>query len=251
MIKLTNTSFTGKVIHSFKTLDSTNNFSKILINQKTAENGCLVHTEFQSNGRGQKGNTWVGNEAENIYVSFIYHFDSLEASNFFALNRLTCLAIIKTLNSFSDKSFKIKWPNDIYYKDQKIAGILIENTVAEKWIKSTIIGIGINVNQVEYPDGINASSLHLIESKSFDIYNIIDRLATEIERHYLIVKEKSSALELDYHRLLYKLDEAQSFELNGNLQKATIQGVDKFGRLKLEIANEVRGYDHHEVKWKF
>jgi len=250
LIKITNTSFTGKVIHSFKTLDSTNNFAKILINQKTADNGTLIHTDFQTEGKGQKGNTWIGNSSENIYISFIFHFEDLKAIDFFSLNRLSCLSIINALNHFSDKVFHIKWPNDIYLGQEKIAGTLIENVISDKHIKSSIIGIGLNVNQSEFPKNINATSLALIEKKHFDIYDIIDSLAAELEKNYFLLSKNIPDLEIDYHRSLYKLDEKQKFILNGNPQEAIVRGVDKFGRLKLEVADQVRAFDHHEVVWK-
>lgn len=251
MIKIRNTTFTGKVVHSFKTLDSTNNFAKTLINQKSATHGTLVQTDFQSAGKGQKGNTWIGNSYENIYVSFIYHFEALEAIDFFSLNRLSCLSILKMLNQFSDKIFHIKWPNDIYFGQEKIAGTLIENVISEKQIKSSIIGIGINVNQNNFPKEINANSLSQIENKPFNIYEMINGLAISMEENYSLLINKDSSLELDYHNALYRLNEKQRFILNEKSQEAIVRGVDKFGRLKLELNGETRAFDHHEVKWNF
>jgi len=250
LIKITNTTFTGKEVHSFKTIDSTNNFAKVLINQKTVKNGTLVHSEFQTSGKGQKGNVWIGNAGENIYVSFIFHFDSLSTTDFFSLNQLSSLSIIQTLESFTDHSPKIKWPNDIYIDHHKVAGVLIENIISDSLIKTSIIGIGINVNQTEFSDYLSASSLKLLNQKEFEINKIIDNLALHLEKNYLLLLSDESALNIDYHTSLYNLEKTQKFLLNDVPKEAIIKGVDKFGRLKLESDNEIRGYDHHEVTWR-
>lgn len=249
MIKITQTTFTGKEVHSFKTLESTNDFSKSLINSNSVPNGTIIHSEYQTAGRGQRTKQWIGNPGENIYISFIYHFNSLKADHLFSIHKLSSLAILQTLNAAIDLKFRIKWPNDIYHKDNKVAGILIENTLSDGHLKSSIIGIGININQTDYPPELSAASLKSITSRTYDIYNTIDSLATQMEKNYISITEDYKSLDTDYHLNLYKLNERQKFKLNGIPKEAILRGIDKWGRLKLESENQLRAYDHHEVQW--
>ena len=126
-------------------LESTNNYAKQLVSDKVEE-GTVVLAQFQSKGRGQQGNYWESETGKNLLFSLILYPDFLEAEFQFSLSMLVSLAIVSVLDEETDE-VQIKWPNDIYVGKLKIAGILIENTIKGSKLGSTIVGVGLNLNQ--------------------------------------------------------------------------------------------------------
>lgn len=125
---------------------STNDHLAQLCRDNKAEEFYTVVTNYQTDGKGQRGNTWEAERGKNILFSIVIYPTALEAKNQFYLSMLTAVSIVAALEKYTD-GFSIKWPNDIYWKEKKIAGILIENEVQGKYIAQSIIGIGLNVNQ--------------------------------------------------------------------------------------------------------
>ena len=139
--------------------DSTNAYLQRLVAETDAPEGTVVSTSFQTNGRGQLSNMWEAEDGKNILCSILLRPTSLPIKSQFLISQAISVAIVDVLNSYLD-GFFIKWPNDIYYKEDKIAGILIENTLSSAGISTCIIGLGLNVNQQTFrSDAPNPISL--------------------------------------------------------------------------------------------
>ena len=130
--------------------ESTNAYMKKLVREERPEEGSLVIADFQTGGRGQMGNSWFSSKGDNLLFSLVIYPKTVRANEQFIISRIASLAIKNTLDQFVD-DIRIKWPNDIYWNDKKIAGILIENDLQGNTIDNSVIGIGINVNQEMFP----------------------------------------------------------------------------------------------------
>ena len=148
--------------------DSTNDYLAKLCNQGNIEEFYTERTEYQTSGKGQRGNSWESEPGKNLLFSFVFYPTALEAKSQFNLSMLVATGLVDALSGYTD-GFSIKWPNDIYWKDQKIAGILIENMLEGKYISQCIVGIGLNVNQtVFHSSAPNPISLAQIIGKEID-----------------------------------------------------------------------------------
>ena len=139
--------------------DSTNNYLKQLILERTLDDFSVVVANHQTNGRGQRGSSWLSEKDKNLTFSVLKRNISIVANQQFLLNILVSLSIVKSLEGFNIPKLAIKWPNDILSDHHKISGILIENLIKNKQIEYAIIGIGLNVNQVKFEGLSKVSSL--------------------------------------------------------------------------------------------
>ena len=143
-------------------IDSTNSFLRQLSNEELVEDFTVVVTEHQTNGRGQMGTQWESQNGKNLMFSVFKHVSGLDVVSHFYLSMTVSIAVFEALKTFQIKGLKIKWPNDILSEQQKLCGVLIENVIKQNQLQSSIIGIGINVNQTIFNDLPNASSMQLI-----------------------------------------------------------------------------------------
>jgi len=145
-------------------------------------NTVCISTDYQTAGRGQTGNSWNSAKKRNLLVSYVLQPDFLAATQQFALTQITSLALLSLLTKhLPDSTIRIKWPNDIYVSDNKIAGILIENRIMQNSIVSSVLGIGLNVNQVRFPKWIpNPTSIRKETRKKHNRETILNELSEEI-----------------------------------------------------------------------
>lgn len=136
-------------LESVKELPSTNDYLAQLCKESKAKEFYTVIAENQTNGKGQRGNSWEAESGKNLTFSIVLYPTALEAREQFCLSMLAALSCHEALSDYTE-GFSIKWPNDIYWNDKKIGGILIENELEGKYITQSIIGIGLNVNQEEF-----------------------------------------------------------------------------------------------------
>lgn len=143
-----------------------------------AEDGTVVATAEQSAGRGQRGNTWESEPGKNLTFSIVVR-RGFEAPRQFELSMLVSLGVTAALSKYLDPSrLKVKWPNDIYFDDRKLAGILIENTVNSRGIERSIVGIGLNVNQTEFmSEAPNPVSMKGITGETYDLETLLEETA--------------------------------------------------------------------------
>ena len=169
-------------IHRFETIDSTNSWLRSL---DGGSPGCeyeLAVTEFQTSGRGQRGNTWESEPGKNLLFSILAHPGDVKVQEQFFISESIALAVADSVSDLAGDGFTVKWPNDIYWNDSKLAGILIENTLQGSCILDSIIGVGIDVNQTLFKsDAPNPVSLKMITGRDIDrdalLHDIMARFA--------------------------------------------------------------------------
>ncbi|MFA6925093.1 MAG: biotin--[acetyl-CoA-carboxylase] ligase [Bacteroidales bacterium] len=229
-------------IIELKIIDSTNSYAMELLktkNEQIAE-GTVIITKNQTAGRGQTGNTWESETEKNLTLSIILYPDFIEPSQQFLFNKAISLGITDYLkNKFPDLTLKIKWPNDIYVGDKKIAGILIENIIIGNKFSGSVVGIGLNVNQTIFSKNItNPTSMKLIIKKNFDIDKCLENLCMHIEKRYLQLKSGNyEKINFDYLNTLFRYEQFHYFNYKNKKIKARITGVSDYGELLLTDEN--------------
>ena len=238
-----NTLFTGKVYHRFDELPSTNDYAAELIAKSTPPEGTVVRAATQTAGRGQYGSRWESTPGLNLLLSVIYHPSWLETGAQFYLSMAVALSLHDTVHRLSStvhppsSTVKIKWPNDLYLGDRKAGGILIQNTLSGPFLQSSVVGIGLNVNQSEFDASLpNPTSLALAFGRNFDLELVSDKLLECLEQRYLQLKSgRREAIKGEYERHLYLLNvPAQFARADGSVFTGTIRGVGTDGLLRLE-----------------
>ena len=232
-------------------IDSTNRFLKALSAQESRENFTVVSTESQTQGKGQRGSGWTSETGKNLAFSVLYNQKIEEIASLFTLNIVVALSVVEALKTVSNLNFAIKWPNDILAENKKIAGILIENTFKNQNEVQSIIGIGLNVNQSQFENLPQASSLFLLESQLFDrealLISIVNRLEFNLNK---LENLNEDYFWNAYHAILFKKDVVSAFELAlGNRFVGKIQKVTKDGKLEVLMEDDsVTFFDVKEVK---
>lgn len=235
------TLFVGQNCIYLSTIHSTNSYAIELLKETKPPEGTLIYTFEQLNGRGQRGNTWHGEPTKNGAFSYIFYPSFLQADEQFLLTQVTSLAVadlMAELLQSTDKmqEIRIKWPNDIYVGNQKIAGILIENSLRDKNIQHAVIGIGININQTSFSNQFNATSLALITKKELDLKGVMNRLCDFMEARYLQLKtNKQAILNNAYLERLYRLNEWHWYQTGESCFEGKIKGVSSIGKLEVEL----------------
>ena len=194
----------------------------------------MLMADYQRAGRGQGTNRWHSAPQLNLLAS-IYFCPPLPASRQFVFNEYFALAVKACLSSYV-KDVMVKWPNDIYVGDRKIAGILIEHSVQGDALGYTIAGIGLNVNEKEFPEWIpNPTSLALLTGSEFSVEEVAARLHAQLQNTYSRLQPDGwKALNTDYLGSLCRMNEWSRYEIGGDALEARIVGIDEYGRLLLE-----------------
>ena len=159
-----------------KELSSTNDYLSEICKQGKTEEFYTVIAEKQTSGKGQRGNSWESEPGKNLTFSTVLYPTAIEANKQFHLSMLVSIAVIDALTDYTD-GFSIKWPNDIYWHDKKICGILIENELEGKYLSQSIIGIGLNINQTIFLSSApNPISLCQIIGKEIDREEVFSKI---------------------------------------------------------------------------
>jgi BirA family biotin operon repressor/biotin-[acetyl-CoA-carboxylase] ligase len=216
-------------------VDSTNNYANQLVLTKAAEEGTVVLAQFQKAGKGQKGNSWESDAGKNLLASFILRPVFLNAASQFYISKIISLSIAEILKQ-KTRDITIKWPNDIYADNRKIAGILIENSVLGQNIETSIAGIGLNLNQeIFVSDAPNPVSLKQLTGKDYEIQQFADDLFVAVEKWYgKLQSGKFTEIDSVYHQSLFRMKEWASYSAEGKIFEARITGTGQFGQLRLE-----------------
>lgn len=203
---------------------------------KSLAHGDVVVAGNQTQGRGQRGNHWESQKESNLTFSIIVEPTFLPAASQFLLSEAVSLAISDTLDEYAIKS-QVKWPNDIYVGNAKIAGILIENDIMGANLARSIVGVGLNVNQSVFGDDVpNPISMKLCANREFDLAEVFECLYNNFRQRYSALESgMTKQIEVDYHNKLYLLGTPHTFSLpNGDRFKATIRKVEPSGELILD-----------------
>ena len=232
-----------------QTTDSTNShLHRMIAEGAELPNFAVVYATEQTSGRGQKGNSWESEPGKNILFSLLCRPTEMPAIEQFILSQTIALAIANTLSKYTD-GITIKWPNDIYWRNKKISGTLIECDLQGKFIRNCIIGSGININQTEFnSDAPNPVSLRMITSLSYDTLAIMNEVTEEFQRiHNTLSNEDIRAL---YMQQLYRNDgNLHPYEDANGAFQARIVDIAPTGHLLLETHDgKMRRYEFKEVK---
>jgi len=237
---------------------STNSYALQQIENNALNHGDVIFTLNQESGKGQGDNIWESEPGSNLLISLVLTPKTIDASEQFVLTQLISLAIIDLLkdyfpNKSLKKELKIKWPNDIYVGDKKIAGILFQNFIKGNKIEYSIVGIGINVNQTKFfssaPNPI--SIINKIE-KLIDINILLENLLKNIGTIYEKYSNCSNFAKLKskYINNLYRYNIWSSYSDNEGSFKGRIVDIDEYGRLIVEQENRAkRLYMFKEIKF--
>jgi len=207
--------------------------------------------ENQTKGKGQRGNTWKSESLKNLTFSIITRNSFDDKSSIFDLNIAISISIIEAFEHLKIPNLNIKWPNDILSEGKKISGILIENTLSGQKTISSIIGIGINVNQTHFENLPKASSLKNITQKEFDKEEIMLEIIARIKNnHFLVLDNKSDILWEYYHNYLFRKDVPSVFEdSNGVKFMGIIKEVLRNGKIQILLENnDLKAFDLKEVQ---
>jgi len=243
--------FSKSNIIKLDSVDSTNNYAKTLINESN-RNPFVVVANEQVNGRGQQGNSWHAVKGENLLFSMLLHPINLKAEKQFILNKVISLAVKRFIEKTINSKVLIKWPNDIYVDNKKIAGILIEHSIMDDMLYNSIIGIGINVNQNQFPDDIpNPISMKLITGKEYDLNDCLNDFLCIFNECYLKLNlHDLECLNNSYLESLYLFKVKSNFIYKDIYITATIKNVDAYGRLVLiDEENKVITCNLKEIKF--
>lgn len=240
----------GRNIIRLTETTSTNSYAANLLKTEKPSDGTIIFTESQTEGKGQPGNKWESERGKNLAISIILYPHFIKPEKQFQLNKFASLAVLDFIKSFTmaEVSVKIKWPNDIYADDKKIAGILIENSISGNQFENVIVGIGININQEKFSSGIpNPVSLKMITGKEYNIESCLKKICISLQKRFDQLSENSdNSLDTEYLVNNYRYDIFSKFRNNNSVFSAKILGITKFGKLQLEDA----GGDHSEYTFK-
>ncbi len=226
---------------------STNDYAKSLIKTDNVKNGQVILTEYQSGGRGRSGKYWESEPESNLLLSIILQPENLLITNQFFLNLVFSLGILKTLVEITGKTkFKVKWPNDVYFEDRKISGILIENFLSQKKVDESIIGIGLNVNQ-QYFKTENATSIYQITRMPFVLKEVNQILLKNLNTEYnKLINNDLESIREEYNDALYWKDEKHIFKTDVQWE-GIIREADNSGRLVIEKNGNEKHFVINEI----
>jgi BirA family transcriptional regulator, biotin operon repressor / biotin---[acetyl-CoA-carboxylase] ligase len=246
----TNTLFVGNYYLYLSQSDSTNIALKNLLSTADLQEGAVISAGYQLSGRGQAGTTWQSERDQNILLSVLLFPRFLKAQKQFNLSQAISLAVHDFIkNLIPDTHVQIKWPNDIYAAGEKISGILIENTLKGETIENSIIGIGININEVQLEQ--NRTSLKSFTGLDYDLRYLEKILFSNIEARYLQLKANSDVISRDYQANLFGFETNMHFtdlKVNETFDGMII-GINPDGRLLIESEDGLKLYGMKEVKF--
>lgn len=259
----------GQRLIILPTIDSTNNYAMGQATAGKAEHGTVYFALEQTAGRGQRGKSWLTTPGENIMMSAVIRPQFLKTNQQFLLSAAIALACYDFFKNYAGEETRIKWPNDIYWRDRKAGGILIESRVGSRepgvgnseagvtdhdprlqtsdWLWA-IAGMGININQTQFAPGVlRPVSLKQITGKTYDINALARELCTCLENRYQAIHNPVRLL-ADYQQALYKKGETVKLKKANSVFETTIEGVTPTGQLITRDVFE-RYFELGEVEW--
>jgi len=232
---LANTLFLGKDIHFLPDCHSTNDMALQALRQKEATEGSIFITNHQTRGKGQRGNSWETKPGENLTFSLVLQPKFLDLSEQFLLNMAISNAIRRCFQEYVP-GLLVKWPNDLVIPGHgKIGGILIENLVGSKGWEYAVVGIGININQIQFASP-QATSLSLVTGNTYPLEELFKLLIVHLEQAYIALKKGKNALLIqEYVQHLYLIEKWAVFKVGEQELEGKITGLTEVGNLLLEL----------------
>jgi len=236
-------------ITQLESVDSTSNYVATAFAQGKIGHGSVILADKQTSGRGQRDSIWQSEGGLNLLFSILIIPDNMSASEGQSVMHCTTLALVDLLNTFGVVA-KVKWPNDIYVGNRKIAGILIENQLTGSRISRSIVGVGLNINQADFGE-LNATSLFLEIGKYSDLKEVLLRFLHHFNEQWLsLCANNVKQLKSNYCALLLGLNDLVTFEDTNGEFIGVITGVDDLGRLQVKTEQGQNVYDLKEIRFK-
>jgi len=229
---------------------STNDYLReLLSNFKPLAEGTAILAEEQFRGKGQRGSTWISEPGKNLTTSILLKPHFLPIAQQFALSATIAIATANWLKSKTTEVVTVKWPNDIYVNSKKITGILIENKLKGSKIEASIIGIGVNINQINFDTATTITSLAcLTDRQNYNIKELAQELFQFIQQEYQTLDKQGSQHQLDrYNELLFWKGKEKSFLIAGTKKMGIIQQVSMDGKLLVLVENTLQEFDIKEI----
>jgi BirA family transcriptional regulator, biotin operon repressor / biotin---[acetyl-CoA-carboxylase] ligase len=235
-----------KIIH-LETIDSTNNYTATMFKSGKIRHGAVIMADVQTMGKGQRGKSWVSQPFDNLTFSVVLEFQQLRDMTPMAINHLVSLSLVDFISKFSS-NIRIKWPNDIYVNDQKIAGILIENQRQGDQFISSIVGVGLNINQTNFGE-LNATSLSLLTQKRYHLKELLFSWIASINKRLQHTNCRDELHE-QFEQLLWRKDTLVEFQQHQQLKSGILRGSNNLGQIAIEINGELHYYHNSEIQLK-
>lgn len=232
--------------------DSTNDYAVKLLSKEDVLDGTIIWALEQTKGKGEGDSKWESKAGLNLTVTIIFRPAFLLPRNQFYLLQTVALGVYDYLRTYIDDVF-IKWPNDLYVGGNKIAGILIENSIIGEEINYSIAGIGININQTKFSSSLeNPTSLKISTNNHYELEESLGLLYQHIGNNYQLLKErKYKEINSRYQSVLYKLGKLSTFHFQGKMIHGKIKGVSDTGELLLELeSGEMQSFGFKELIYK-
>jgi BirA family transcriptional regulator, biotin operon repressor / biotin---[acetyl-CoA-carboxylase] ligase len=240
----------GNSIVRLNTVDSTNNYAAKLINQTNIPFGTVIMSRFQSSGKGQRSSNWTSTENQNLLFSVILDTSFLNPADIFKLSKAVSISLKRALSEIISNDVSIKWPNDIFVDSCKIAGILIENQWASNRLKSSIIGVGLNINQIKFDSSFSATSLRILTESEHVIDDVLQLIIKYLNIYFDYLKKGSfSLIDKQYLNHLFKFNEWSKFKpINTDVFTGKIIGITQNGLVIIEArSGKTANYDLKEI----
>ena len=239
----------GNPLIELQQVESTNNYATGLVHAGMAQHGTAVFAHHQTKGKGQHNRTWLSEEGKNIAMSVIVQPPALALSQSFLLSMATAIGTRQFLSKYAGSETKVKWPNDLYWRDRKAGGILIENIVQGTEWKAAIIGIGININQTSFENlDSKAVSLKQITGKDFEPLALAKELCQQLSKAYDVLHKLPAQIIESYKNQLYKINEVVRLKKGSRVFDAKVKNVTTMGQLVVQHATE-EYFSIGEVEW--
>lgn len=227
-----------EIIH-LDTIDSTNRYCELL-DLDQVEEFTIVYADEQTAGKGQQSHVWESQTGKNLTLSLILHPTFIQIPDQYQLHKALSLAVVDLLKALGISNLHIKWPNDIYVADKKICGILVANKLSKNILQSSICGIGLNVNQTEFPAWVpNPISISQITHQKYDLPLLLSQLAQCLMSRYQILKRgELQHIDRDYMDCLMNLGVEKKYLYQSETILATITGINRYGHLLLKTSKQ-------------
>jgi BirA family biotin operon repressor/biotin-[acetyl-CoA-carboxylase] ligase len=239
-----------KYIH-LEQIDSTNAYLQRQQSECDIRN-WVVSVDEQTAGKGLGSNGWESEVGKNLTFSLAVDMSFLPAERQFFLSEAVPLGIVEVLDKLLPvEKLSIKWPNDIYYQNRKMAGILINSTIKANMMDVSIIGIGLNVNQMQFQDWpTHPISLKMITGKTYDLQPLMEQIAEHILLKVELLKSDPTSIEQDYLKRLFRYHTWADYEVEGKTLRLFMTGIDAFGRLQLlDEQQKLHCYEIKQIKF--
>jgi BirA family transcriptional regulator, biotin operon repressor / biotin---[acetyl-CoA-carboxylase] ligase len=241
----------GSNLLFFKNLPSTNSHAASLLKKENLPEGTVVSTNFQIAGKGFADNSWESETDKNLLISIILHPSFLKPADQFYISMVISLGVCDFLLRYIP-GCTVKWPNDIYINDDKIAGILIESAIIADTIEYSIAGIGLNINQEKFiSPAPNPVSLSMITGRTFNLKLCLTELCTYLDQRYKqLIAGNLKEIQNEFEAKMYRRETWSEFRDINGIFRGKIVSVGDFGSINIETINgDMKHYSFKEVEF--